>query len=160
MSAKTSSPPNCLSPDGATAPLAQSAAPETAASSHQTAIRWLTVAALALAAALTSVKLWPQRCDACGGWEFRARAVRLAPGWRMFCPNAPIQGQAPRLCRRCFEALLKMTPAHDEESRRVVAHYLTAPDFDTSVKQSIDAGMDKARERQKRPPIETAPSGQ
>ena len=111
-------------------------------------VRWLAAAALTLAVALAVVKLCPQRCDACGGWEFRVRAVRLAPGWRMFCPNAPIQGQTPRLCRRCFEALLKMTPAHDEESRRVVARYITSPGADTSVQQSIDAGLDKARKHQ------------
>jgi len=83
--------------------------------------------------------------------------VRLAPGWRVFCPTVPIQGETPRLCKRCLDTLLRMAPAHDDESLRVLAHYLTTPGIDTRLQQSIDSGLDKALKRQERHTSPSAP---
>lgn len=87
----------------------------------------LTAAAAALAVALALVRLWPLRCDGCGGLVPRCAAVRLAPGWPVYCPGARLPGARPRLCQTCFRQLLASLPTQDEESRQAIGRLLTDP---------------------------------
>ena len=80
-----------------------------------------------LALALAATLLRPVRCDGCGGWTVHPRATRLAPGWRVCCPEARLTGARPILCPACFRRLLEQSPARDEESRKVLRRYLTDP---------------------------------
>ena len=82
---------------------------------------------LALLCVLAAILFRPVRCDACRGWMSRVSATRLAPHWRAFCPGANIPGPRPTLCPACFRKLLMSVPALDEDSRGVIAGYLTDP---------------------------------
>lgn len=100
----------------------------------RTLIWGLVIVALGLAAIL----LRPVRCDGCAGWTIRPRAVRLAPGWRVYCPRAPLPGARPVLCPGCYGRLLDQSPARDDEAREALRRYLTNPDALSRLREAVE----------------------